>query len=150
MFGRRRKKQNLIQTTCCRPSSRSSSYNASIKPRTANLEAQYGTKFVKPHKPAIDDMATICPRRFDNICGRNACNTHMCASTFISNILRISSALCFNNEWHGIIPALFTIIDTWPTSVWILLANAKISSRFVTSHLKIKKKLPIKVNQFLN
>lgn len=78
----------------------------------------------------------MCPRRIVSIWGKNACSTHICANIFTSNILRISSALWLNNEWHGIMPALFTTTVTLPTSVRILLAKARTLSRFVTSHLE--------------
>lgn len=60
--------------------SRSSSCRASIMPRTANLEEQYGTKFLNPIIPAIEDKATMCPWFFFSMSGKNAwksCNKYL-------------------------------------------------------------------------
>lgn len=48
-------------------------YNETL-PRTANLEAQYGTRLVRPRTPAIDETAITWPWLFLIIFGKNVSN----------------------------------------------------------------------------
>lgn len=58
-----------------RASSRSSSASASIRPRTANLDAQYGTRLGSPTTPAMEEMPTTWPLFFSIMSGRKVSST---------------------------------------------------------------------------
>lgn len=107
-----KKKSHQHMYTVAFEFSRISSYNASINPRTANFDVQYGTKLFSPQMPATDEIAIMCPRDLASICGKNASSIQNWPNTLTSNVLRISSSVCCSSGREYMTPALFTMTET--------------------------------------
>ena len=70
-------------------------------PRTANLEAQYGTALASPKMPQNEDIATIWPRFISTIRGKNASNAYPAESYKYLHISSVFEILLREMTWNA-------------------------------------------------
>src|SRR3712207_991049 len=121
----------------------SSFAKAFVNELTPPLDAEYITSQDAPTFPHIEDILTIFPVLFCNICLTTQLQQLNTPFKLVPIILSQSSSIVSINNPTFDIPALFTRISTFPNSLIILSIATFVSLKLLTSHLEILAYPPI-------